>query len=93
MSTVNLAETLIILSSRLSTGAAEIERRLMAGGIRFVPPTIEHARQAAQARLRFPLNLGDCFAYALSATENCPILTLDDDFRKCDRSLIIPPHP
>jgi uncharacterized protein with PIN domain len=47
---------------------------------------------AAAARLKFPLNLGDCFAYALSAIENQPILTLDEDFRRCDRPLLIPPR-
>ena len=54
------------------------------------PPSITPARPAA-ARLRYPLNLGDCFAYALSAAENCPILTLDSDFQKCDRPILFPP--
>lgn len=39
---------------------------------------------AARARLTFPLNLGDCFAYALARAEQCPILTLDEDFRAVD---------
>ena len=53
---------------------------MLASGIRFVPPTIEDARHAAHARLHFPLNLGDCFAYALSVSQDAAILTLDDDF-------------
>ena len=35
---------------------------------------------AVAARLRWPLNLGDCFAYALAIREESPILTLDEDF-------------
>jgi ribonuclease VapC len=90
MSTVNLAETLIRIKSRLAASSQSIEEEVLNGDIRFVPPTVENARQAAVARDRFPLNLGDCFAYALSVSENCPILTLDADFRRCDRPVISP---
>jgi ribonuclease VapC len=90
MSTVNLAETMILLRSRLVDGAERLESSLLSSGIDFISPTIEQARLAANARLRFPLNLGDCFAYALSAIENCPLLTLDEDFRRCDRPLVMP---
>jgi len=62
----------------------------LGAGLEFVAPSTEHARLAAAARLKFPLNLGDCFAYALSAIENQPILTLDGDFRRCDRPRLIP---
>jgi|GEM_PF-726368 ribonuclease VapC len=92
MSTVNLAETMILLRSRLRDEADRIESQLLGAGLNFVAPTAEHARLAATARLKFPLNLGDCFAYALSAIENQPILTLDEDFRRCDRPLLIPPR-
>src|SRR5437016_4913566 len=78
MSTVNLAETLILLRDRRPGLFSTLERQLFAGGIRFVPPTPEHARLAAEARLRFPLNLGDCFAYALGVGEGEPVLTLDE---------------
>lgn len=90
MSTVNLAETMILLRSRLLEGADQLESSLLSSGIDFVPPTIEQARIAAAARLKYPLNLGDCFAYALSASENCTLLTLDEDFRRCDRPLLMP---
>jgi ribonuclease VapC len=90
MSTVNLAETLIRLRSILAGGAGAVETDLLNGSVRFVAPTVEQARQAAIARGRFPLNLGDCFAYALSVAEDCPILTLDDDFRRCDRPVVMP---
>lgn len=41
-------------------------------------------------RLRYPLNLGDCFAYALAKQEDCPLLTLDRDFRNTDIEVILP---
>jgi ribonuclease VapC len=91
MSTVNLAEALMLFRRRIPAGSAEHEIKLLSSDIHFIPPTIEHARLAADARHSFPLNLGDCFAYALSAAQDCPILTLDEDFRRCDRPLVIPP--
>lgn len=84
MSTVNLTETLIRVRDRQPQLADEVEAALLSSVIRFVPPTVEHARIAAEARLRLPLNLGDCFAYALARAEGCPILTLDEDFQKAD---------
>jgi ribonuclease VapC len=90
MSTVNLAEALIRIRDRQPALADELEERLFASGIRFVPPDSAQARIAARARLRFPLNLGDCFAYALAVSENCPILTVDRDFRAVDQPVLMP---
>ena len=90
MSTVNLAETLILLRDRQPTLYDELEEDLLTSGIRFVPPDISQSKIAAQARLRYPLNLGDCFVYALSVAEDRPILTLDQDFRVTDRPVILP---
>lgn len=90
MSTVNLAETLIILRDRQPQLASEIEESILEAGIRFVAPTVAHAQSAAAARLRFPLNLGDCFAYALARAEGCPLLTLDSDFRRVDIEVLTP---
>jgi ribonuclease VapC len=90
MSTVNLTETFIHLRDRQPTVYPEMERQLFDSGIDFVPPTADHARIAAEARLRFPLNLGDCFAYALAVTDDSPILTLDTDFRATDCALVMP---
>lgn len=90
MSTVNLAETLILVEDRNPAALETIERRLLSGIIRMVPPDAEHARQAARARNRFPINLGDCFAYALAAQRSSPLLTLDRGFRKTDLELILP---
>jgi uncharacterized protein with PIN domain len=94
MSTVNLAEALIIVRSRhkKETAAEVAERQVLASEFKFIPPSVEHARLAAMARIKFPLNLGDCFAYALSSEQNCPILTIDRDFRSCGRPLLLFPQ-
>jgi len=91
MSTVNLTETLIRLRDRQPHLADEVEAGLLASSIRFVAPDVEQARLAAAARLAYPLNLGDCFAYALARQEGCPILTLDRDFRRVDIGVVLPP--
>lgn len=67
MSTVNLAETLTILRDRQPDRYLELENCVLASGIQFIAPDADQARVAAEARLRFPLNLGDCFAYALAS--------------------------
>jgi len=90
MSTVNLAETLILLRDRQPHLAKQIEAELVSSGIRFVPPDVQQARIAAEARLRYPLNLGDCFAYALACVEDRPILALDRDFKGVDRPVVHP---
>ena len=91
MSTVNLTESLIRLRDRQPTDADDLEQRLLTGGIEFIAPDTVQATVAARARLTFPLNLGDCFAYALAKAENVPILTLDRDFRAIDLPLVMPP--
>jgi ribonuclease VapC len=90
MSTVNLAESLILIRDRQPALADDLESRLLTSGIRFVAPDTTQAQTAARARLRFPLNLGDCFAYALAVAEACPILTIDPDFRVVDRPVVRP---
>jgi ribonuclease VapC len=91
MSTVNLAETVIRMRDRQPQLADRLEDMILEAGLRLVPPDVEQARCAAAARLRYPLNLGDCFAYALAVAEDCAILTLDDDFRRTDRPVLMPP--
>lgn len=91
MSTVNLAETLILLRDRQPARYEELEADVLDSGIRFVPPDVEQARIASEARLRLPLNLGDCFAYALARVEGVPLLTLDRDFRRVDVPVQLPP--
>ncbi|MBI4411497.1 MAG: type II toxin-antitoxin system VapC family toxin [Deltaproteobacteria bacterium] len=90
MSTVNLAEVLIVLEIKQPEFFEQLKDRILSSTIRFIPPSVEQARIAAQARHRFPLNLGDCFAYALAKEEDCPILTTDPDFRKTDVPVVMP---
>lgn len=90
MSTVNLTETLIRVRDRQPQLADKLEDEILESGIRFVPPNVEQTRVAAETRLRVPLNLGDCFAYALAAAEGVPILTLDRDFRRLEHPIVFP---
>ena len=88
MSTVNLAETLILLSDRQPQLASQVREEILDSSIRFVSPSVRQAEIASEARMRFPLNLGDCFAYALAKDEGCSLLTLDLDFKRTDISLV-----
>ena len=90
MSTVNYAEALILIQDRQPHLFAELRDALQSSSIRLVAPTPEHAETAAAARLRYPLNLGDCFAYALARHEDVPLLTLDRDFRRTGLKLVLP---
>lgn len=90
MSTVNLAEVLILLRDRQPRLWEDLESKILASGIRFVAPRVEDAQVAAEARLRYPLNLGDCFAYALAKRRSYSLLTLDHDFRATDIDVIFP---
>ncbi len=91
MSTVNLTETLIIFRQRKPETFTELFDELLASGVQFIPPDRAQAELAAAARLQYPLNFGDCFAYALAKTQNLPLLTLDRDFRSTDIAVILPP--
>lgn len=90
MSTVNLAETIILLRDRKPVGYGKYESELLGCNIHFFPPDIMQAQLAAMARIKFHINLGDCFVYALAALEKVPILTLDADFKKVDLPVIYP---
>ncbi len=91
MSTVNYAEVLILISDRQPKLASQLRDQISALPIRFVSPTVQQAEIAAQARMKFPLNLGDCFAYALAKEQDCGLLTLDRDFRNTDLLVLLPP--
>lgn len=90
MSTVNLTETLILLRDRYPSDFPKVEEKLLKSPIRFEPPTTRQAQIAAAARLRFPLNLGACFAYALAVDSRLPLLTLDRDFLHTDITVVLP---
>jgi ribonuclease VapC len=90
MSSVNYAEALILIQSKQPFLAASIREAIELTSIRIVAPSQAQAELAADARHRYPLNLGDCFAYALAKDEDCPLLTLDRDFRNTDVRVILP---
>lgn len=90
MSTVNYAEALVLIGDRQPHLLDQIRQMIEESPLRLVPASTRQAEIAAKARLRFPLNLGDCFAYALAVDEQCPVLTLDADFRKTDIEVILP---
>ena len=88
ISAVNYAECLIRVLDRAPDSAETLERALAGFALEVVPVDLLLASIAANARLRYPINLGDCFAYALAKTRNVPLLTLDRDFRKTDIQLV-----
>jgi len=90
MSTVNLTEVLIRIRDRRPQHIDRLEAQLLNSGIDFVAPDVEQASLAAEARLRYPLNLGDCFAYALAKSRGLSLLTLDTDFRAVDIPVVSP---
>ncbi|MSO20402.1 MAG: PIN domain-containing protein [Acidobacteria bacterium] len=90
MSTVNYAECLILIHDRQPRLYGQLKDLIDASTMQLVPPTPPQAEAAALARIRYPLNLGDCFAYALAKQEGTSLLTLDRDFRKADVKVIFP---
>jgi uncharacterized protein with PIN domain len=66
MSTVNCAGVLILSSERQPQMASQLREQISALPIRCAAPSVQQAEIAAEARLKFPLHPGDCFAYALA---------------------------
>jgi ribonuclease VapC len=84
-----LAEALIVGARR---GIGEEIAELVAGlDVEVVPVTSGSARRMAGAYARWgkgihpaALNFGDCFAYALAAEQDCPLLFVGNDFSSTD---------
>lgn len=93
MSLVNLTECLIVVEDRQPKDYQDTAKQIFSSGIEFVPPNSEQAVIAARARHKFPINLGDCFAYALATWMDLPLLALDRDFLKTDAEVICPLTP
>ncbi len=66
MSVVNYAGSLILIRDRQAKLFEQLRDRILSSSIRLAPVSAEQGEVAADARLRYPLNLGDCFAYALA---------------------------
>ncbi|MFN0100832.1 MAG: PIN domain-containing protein [Bryobacteraceae bacterium] len=73
-------------------GVAEAEELISSLGIEVEMVTVEQARVAVDVFGRFGkghparLNMGDCFAYALSKTAGAPLLFKGEDFPRTDIS-------
>ena len=88
LSAVNYSELLIRVTDRHPQKLADVREQILSSGIEIVPVDSEQAEIAAKARMEFPLNLGDCFAYALASLRKIPVMTLDTDFGRSDIEVI-----
>jgi len=92
MSPFNFLEAAVRVDGLSSEAkSARFDELLHVLRIDIVPATPEQALIARETYARFgkgnhaaKLNLGDCFAYALSKARNEPLLFKGDDFRKTD---------
>lgn len=91
MSWVNIAECGMVLERAVSGASARLEGALAALGIEVLESDFTVLRAAIDARSRFPLNFGDCFAYAHARLRNEALITLDDDFLATDLGTVL--HP
>jgi ribonuclease VapC len=80
-----------IVSSKKTTGRADLDDWLLREVISVVPVDHALAQIAADAFARYGkgrhpagLNFGDCFAYALARSLNAPLLFKGDDFARTD---------
>ncbi len=73
------------------TALDALEPLLIQSGIERLDLNAATVRLAVEARARFPLNFGDCFAYAHAKLRHEALITLHDDFLKTDLVDLI--HP
>ena len=93
--TPTLAETGLVLASRLGRDSRDLVIRLLAEfGIEEIPFGDQHWREAIDAYLRFGrgrhkarLNFGDCLTYAVARLADEPLLFVGDDFPETDLKL------
>lgn len=92
MSAATLVELTMVAEGRAGPPMRPVLDALLAeSDIEVVPFTAEHAALAADGWRRFgrgrhpaALNLGDCFAYALSKARDEPLLFKGEDFSQTD---------
>ncbi|MEC3948979.1 type II toxin-antitoxin system VapC family toxin [Sphingobium sp. HWE2-09] len=89
MSAGTLTEVLIVALRRHH--GPQAKRLIETLDIEIVPVTLDSAKRAADAYARWgkgvhpaSLNFGDCFAYELATTRNCPLLFVGNDFAQTD---------
>jgi ribonuclease VapC len=96
MSAVGRVEcTCVVEGRRREPGRAALERFLSEAAIEVVAVTPEQAQLACEAFRRFgkgrhpaALNIGGCFAYALTKATGEPLLCKGDDFPQTDLRLV-----
>lgn len=93
MSWVNIAECGMVLERAVPGASSALESALAALGIEPLEADFALLRIAVAARARFPLNFGDCFAYAHARLRKEPLITLDDDFLATDLEAVWHPRP
>ncbi|MCW5572410.1 MAG: type II toxin-antitoxin system VapC family toxin [Steroidobacteraceae bacterium] len=97
LSVANFVEASIVIETRVGPdGIRDLDLLIAKASIELVPVDPEQAHLARHAWRRFGkghhsarLNFGDCFAYALAATMDEPLLYKGGDFSSTD----IPRHP
>jgi len=92
MSWVNVAEVSMILGRPHPLSVDALEPLLDGLGVEILQADHDVVRMATTARFRFPLNFGDCFAYAHAKLRDEALLTLDDDFLKTDLERLLHPR-
>ncbi len=98
ISAVSRVELSFVIEGRKqAAGRADLERLLQVGEFEIASVTPDQALVAIDAFRRFGkgrhpagLNIGDCFAYALAAVNDMPLLYKGDDFGRTDiRSALV----
>lgn len=92
MSAASYLECAIVVAARYGdAGVHDLRLYLHEAGVEIVPVDRDQADTALHAWTRFGkgrhpagLNFGDCFAYALAATRDAPLLFVGDDFARTD---------
>jgi len=81
---------LLIIAARRNFGP-DVKQLIADLNVEVVPVTEASAHGAAQAYQRWgkgvhsaQLNYGDCFAYELAVSKNCPLLYVGQDFAQTD---------
>lgn len=90
ISAITVTEVVIQLLNRQPESTHGFEDWLKEAGIEVVSVDTAQALVAAAARRQYPLNIGDCFVYALAKRRGATILTLDKDFKNCDVRVSLP---
>jgi ribonuclease VapC len=95
MSAGTLAEVMVVAAGR--NVRQEMIALLGELTIEIVPVTPVVARRVGDAYARFGkgihparLNFGDCFAYEVAKTHDCPLLFVGDDFSRTDLKSALP---